>query len=399
MSTFVVFGDAHFGAGADYCQPGVRLQDQTAALDQVVDVAIDCIADAVLFAGDAFEGPLVTPEQYDAFRRPLRRLAERGIPVVGISGNGRHDAAMRSVNALEVMSEVLDVHREPGVVKLGRTYVALLPWASTARLVAAHNGGDRDATNSEAGELLIEIARGLYARIPAGEPSLLLGHWSLAGAHLPNGLPVDDLREPVIETGELEAIGFDLCVFGHIHVPGPVSDKTFYTGPLATTSFGEAGVEHGCWRIDLHPEQPGRLLHEISFVPLEERPFVTIDADLTTGAHEQLGLGETDAIAAAIAPHLPLDEAVVRVRYRATEEQARRINWPKLRELLDDCHKIYDIQADIVRADRARVEALNDAEISPLEAVDLWLEAEEITGPKADALRDLTAAYLQELGS
>jgi len=179
----ILFGDSHFGSGDGYGRyPGERLKDQQAALEAVVDLAIEHQVDLVGFCGDAFEGPQVTPEQYEAFRAPLRRL---DIPVVGISGNGRHDAATRSVNALEVCSDVMDVHRVPALVEIAGVHIGLMPWtAGVSRLAAARDGGDRDELHDDAGALLVQVARDLYAQIPDGAPSLLLGHWSLSGAHL-----------------------------------------------------------------------------------------------------------------------------------------------------------------------------------------------------------------------
>jgi hypothetical protein len=209
--------------------------------------------------------------------------------------------------------------------------IATLPWTPVGLLVAARDGGDRDQLHEEAAAMLVAAARGLRAEIPAETPAVLLAHWSVSGASTPTGAITDDFREVVLEADELNVLGFDAVVCGHIHKAGD------FNGALG-------------WM------------------------------DVSTPR----------------ATHLPLDDAVVKVRYRATEEQARRIDWPKLRTLLDDCHKVFAITGDIVRAERSRVDGM-DEDLPPLVAVDAWCDANEIADRAP--LAELSAIYLQEVGA
>lgn len=241
--------------------------------------------------------------------------------------------------------------------------------------------------------MLVAAARGLRAEIPAETPAVLLGHWSVTEAVTPTGREVGPEFGVALDVDELDALGFDVIVMGHIHKPQPFGGFTgFYTGSPLPVDFGEANVEHGVSILDI---EPGRNFLQ-TFVPIESRPFVTVDVDLTTDRHEELGVDETDAVAAAIATHLPLDDAVVKIRYRATEEQARRIDWPKLRTLLDGCHKVFSISGDIVRAERSRVDGM-DEDLPPLVAVEAWCDANAITDRAP--LAELSALYLQEVGA
>ena len=85
-------------------------------------------------------------------------------------------------------------------------------------------------------------------------PRILVGHWSISGASTPSGIPTDQFREPVIPLAELEQIGFDAVVFGHIHKPqtlqGISSRPIFYVGSPMALNFGETGSEHGAWLLD-----------------------------------------------------------------------------------------------------------------------------------------------------
>jgi DNA repair protein SbcD/Mre11 len=209
--------------------------------------------DAVLVAGDIFEGPLPTPEHYEAFARPLRGFP---LPVVAILGNGRHDAAMRTTTALQVLeAPELRIVTRPEVVHVAGASVCCLPWAPVSRLVAARGGGDRDEVHLDAVEHLLAVARGLRDAAEANHvgPTVLLLHWSISGAALPNGLPVDLAREPILPVEELEALGFEAIVAGHIHRHQILFEEPLiaYVGSPMPLDFSEGSYEHGCLLLEV----------------------------------------------------------------------------------------------------------------------------------------------------
>jgi DNA repair exonuclease SbcCD nuclease subunit len=87
---------------------------------------------------------------------------------------------------------------------------------------------------------------------------VLLLHWSISGASLPTGLSVDQLHEPVLEWAELDALGFDLIIASHIHVPQRLDDPKLgdatmgiYTGSPQPLSHGEGHYQHGVWLAEI----------------------------------------------------------------------------------------------------------------------------------------------------
>lgn len=418
-------GDFHLGAGADYGpRPGERLRDQASVLDSISEIAREEGVAAVLFAGDAFERRSPSPSELLVWRTFVDSLAAAEIELVAIAGN--HDVA--SADLPTGMEVVAECERFPAVsYAVPGLRVGLLPWTPPSRLVAHRNGGDRDAIHAEAAELLLESARGLRQAIASEAPeatSILLAHWSVSGAALPNGLPVDQLREPVLDAYALESLGFDFVVLGHIHQPqqiGGALTRIFYVGTPAPCNFGEAAGEHGVFIIDTDARSG-------NFREIASRPFVTVDADLTVPVASQpnpsrmaesspdgrafspeamvLGnaptpveyLDATDVIAAAIAEQLPLQDAVVRIRYRATAEQARRVDHAALRGFVADAgaSKLYSIAPEIVRTDRARVEGVDET-IGETQALDLWLAAQgsELDSEQFAALSQKHFDYLE----
>jgi len=83
-------------------EPGDRLEDQVKVGQRIVEIARERGCSLILNAGDTFEGPVVQPEEYDAF---LRIFTDAECPLgIAITGNGRHDAAKRAITAPDIVS-------------------------------------------------------------------------------------------------------------------------------------------------------------------------------------------------------------------------------------------------------------------------------------------------------
>lgn len=403
MTRLLCFGDLHLGARAAHeREPGDGLTDQRHTLDQILQLAHHHNADAIVCAGDLFEGPTVPPEQYATVQRAILDSDFHG-DVVAITGNGRHDCAMRDVKAPQVLDGLIDVHATPGLRVVGDTTLCLLPWVHPGRLIAARGGGDRDEVNADVAQLLLRAARDLRD-MASTRRKVLVFHGSIEGAGLPTGIAIDEHASDILPVDDLADLGFDAIVAAHIHVPQDfhralgwmrasverTAEPFFYVGSPLPLNFGEGGYDHGVWLLDINDDQV-----EARFLPIDGRRFVTIDTDLTAG--NDLGLDETDTVAAAIATHLPIDQDIVRVRIHGTEQQCAAVDIHALRPLLDAAHKSY-LAFDPVRGQRARVDQI-DEEIQPLQAVDLYADAHQLPDEDAAALRDLTADYLNRIGA
>lgn len=399
MARFLCTGDLHLGAGADLgVAPGDRLREQEQVWRAIAELATEREVNAILFAGDAFEGPMPTPEHYAAFQRSLR-FAD--CPVIAVTGNGKHDSAMRSTTAPEVITaDGFEIHVEPVLRAVAGTVVALMPWASVARIVASR-GGDlsRDDVNEYAAELLLRVAADLLEeaqRDYPGYPVVLMTHFSIGGATLPTGLSTDLLREPVLDLAALEAIGFDAIVAGHIHKPQELATTPdepnmpiFYVGSPLPLNFGEADYEHGVWILDGWEQRltNGGVVHGFApeFVPLPSRPFVKLDVDgdrLAAG----LGLGDLASI----------DGAFVKLRYSVDETQARRIDHAALTQGLEQAgaYRIW-IDQSIEHDDVVRGESKVHEDLEPLDLLAAYLEHAGINGEVGAQIIERTRANLE----
>jgi DNA repair exonuclease SbcCD nuclease subunit len=392
VTKLLAFGDLHLRVD--------RLDDQRRVLDQVAVLAIEEGVAGILCAGDVLDGPTIVPEQIDVFARFIARLQGR-IPVVAVSGNGKHDLATRGVNGVEIFNHLdgITVCSRPDVVEVAGVAVACLPWTHPGRLIASMGAeASRDEVNAIAADLLVDVARDLHERCAQehrGLPSILLAHWSVTGAVTPTGREVGPDFGPILNWHALDALGFDAMVFGHIHAVQswlgdgstlrttfvaddhrPATTSThFYVGSTVALDFSETGP-HGCWLLDLDE-------HRSTFVPLDSPRFVTV------------GLDVDDEHGASLDSDEDVTGAFVRVVGSVTRDQMRTLDFRTIRDSLTAAGaRRVDNRIEIVREQRARVDGV-DEQLDIAAALELYLAANEIPDELAGRMRDRTRDYIQ----
>lgn len=398
--------DSQLGAGRKLAVD--RLADQEAVLDKIADLADAENVDLVLHCGDVFDSRYPSDDARMVFKRFAKRASVNGGRRFFVVA-GNHDLRNAALPSSVDLYDHCRFVRRPEVIPLGGLTIACLPWAPPGNYVAKKGGGDRDELNAQIGERLVEVAQGLREECGDG-PAILALHWWIEGATTATGYGGNDvIREPVIPLADLEELGFDAVIAGHVHLPQVLNAQVvmretqleaigyggiiFYCGPPSLTNFGEESAPHGVYIVDTEARNT-------RFVDIPDRRFVTVKVDLTTERHAELGLDETDAIAAELVASQPLEDASVRIRYTGTREQARTIDVAAIRTLCDDAgvHKLCEVTwIPSVRDDRARAEGLDD-NLSEMQALDLYIEANpEIVGKHGDALRERLARRLQEV--
>ena len=381
----LVIADPQYGAGADLGpQPWDRLADQDAVGVRAAEIAHEHGVDAVLFAGDIGERRKPVPRENVAIASFFRRFAP--IPVLAIPGN--HDIAeIDGPCSLDVFApEFITLARTAQVIEIGGAAVACLPHTSVARLVASQGGGDRADINRLASGLLISAAKGLRAecaeRFP-DLPPLLLGHWGIEGAATESGIEITQLTEPWLPLADLEALGFALVAFGHIHPPKLLSALTappvISIGAPMQLKFGEHG-ERGVWIFDTETGAT-------EFVPILSRMFSEIEYDPDEWPHIEF------------AEAMCMD-AIVKVSLHVTAEQNKRIDRRKLTAALYEAGawKVMPIIPDVERETRARVEGVDET-LDEMEALDAYIKAQGVDAAMAERMRVHTRRYLQDVGS
>lgn len=364
-------GDQHLGAGADLgLRPGDRLREQEDVWAWTLQQAREHEVDAILHAGDVFHHRRPDPETLLAFERPLVRHLELGgkRPLVV---NGNHDVATGDAGcALDVFHEagLIELVRKPRVVNVGGARVACLPWAPVSRL-AANFDGPRDQLNEHAASLLVDVARDLHSAAvgdpavtgsgrsrspsdPVPPPIILLTHFSISGTALPSGLPVDQLREPVLPQEELLAIGYDAIVAGHIHRPQRFGQRGFYAGSPMPLSFGETdGEKRGPWLLVFEEDDLGPKRYPLQ-LEAPSRRFLNVTAADTL---------DPDVEGAYMKLKVPSD-----------------VDANELRETLlaHGAYRVF-VETIVERGERARDTSVDDT-LDEREALTRWLDAQDV---------------------
>lgn len=393
MTRLMIVADLHLGAGGEFGRepsgPESRLADQERSWVAACELAVARNVDAVLCLGDVWHRRTIAPREYLAFRAGLTWLAHNEIPLYAQTGNHDRGALDAPTGQHVYAGADYRLSTEPELLRVGDLLVATLPWTPPSRIVAGQDGVTFDDVTDAAAEALIDIARGLRAQVPEGERCILMAHWSVSGAVPATGADTGVFREVVLDRHALDAMGWDAVVLGHVHRPQLLDTVTpmLYPGSLATVDFGEASVGHGVVLLDVPDHGP--VVTE--FVPIPDRPFHTLDIDI-------------DALPAIrfldpVGVHgLSLAGAVVRVRYKATAEQARRVDHRAITDALYSAGawRVYQIQAEVMKVDRARVEGVDET-LTEADALDRWLATQDVPTSLVEGVRSRHDAYTEKV--
>jgi DNA repair protein SbcD/Mre11 len=245
-----------------------RINEFSAALDQLVDIATDAAVDAVVIAGDIFDQRAVTPDADLLVFETFVRLHSLGIPMVCIPGN--HDSPAR-LEALSVLLERIGVHvgarvRPPGAGGIvdvpardgsASARVACLPFVSPRRFADAA----ADFEDLAGGYVAFDDGLGklLAAYESAFAPdavNVVLGHLFVSGA-VPGGgeRQITLGADYAVSPSRLPATA-SYVALGHIHrpqairgAPGPAR----YCGSLLQLDFGEREQAKSVVVVDAAP--------------------------------------------------------------------------------------------------------------------------------------------------
>ncbi len=276
-ATFVHTADNHLG----YEQYGSRerFDDFARAFLHVVEDAIARNADFFVISGDLFNKRAIDALTLIQAREALQKLANAGIPAIGIEGNHDRSYYRDGVSWLQFLSylgvlkllnpivregapEVAEwsPHTMQGLyvpLKDGRLRVYGLPWygASTARVM-------RGLAESLTAARAEEDAAGVEYRV-------LLMHTGVEGI-LPQlqGLPTRADFEP------LRGL-VDYVALGHVHKPYEIDNWLFNPGSTETWGAEESAWDRGYYAVQVDTDvAPGEPKHVAEHITNPRRPFV-----------------------------------------------------------------------------------------------------------------------------
>jgi exonuclease SbcD len=379
-----------------------RVVDFLRRLSQTIDIALGRDVDVCIFAGDAYKNQRPNPTFQREFGRRIKRLADEGVPVILLVGNHDMATADRAASSLEIFG-VLDV---PGVIVADREavhqitcrrgqplQVATVPYPQRSRLLAhdQYRNMTLDELDEKVKEEVGKAIESLAAEVKERPdiPAVLTAHLSVGGAQQGSEQSVMIGRDVVMLKSTLADPAWDYVALGHIHkhqeLNGGYHPPIVYPGSLERIDFGEEKERKGFVMVQLERGQA-----KWEFIPVEARRFLTIRLDVTQSDEPM-----TD-ILDELEQHR-VDEAVVRVIIKATEAQEILLDDKPIRQALRPASYIASIARNIDRVQYRRLGGISAEELTPRQALELYLEARDLPDDrKAELMRYAEAIFREE---
>jgi len=372
-----------------------RLNDFLAALDQLVDYALQNRVDLVLFCGDAYKTREPSQTQQREFARRINRLATGNIPVFLLVGN--HDMPNASWRA--TTTEIFDTlaveniyvsSNRPDIYKIptasGTVQVVSLPWLRRSTLLSREDTKNLsiEQITQRMQEALTRVITDKAAGLDPTLPAILAAHVWVTGARVGSESLISIGQEPAVLLSNIALPAFDYVALGHIHKHQVLSENppVVYSGSLERVDFGEENDEKGFYAVDIEPDPTtGKRQVSFEFHPVNARRFLTIDVTPETD-----DLDPTATVLRAIAgQETNVRDAVVRLHISLPSSIEGQLHNNEIRDALKDAHYA-TIAREVHHETRLRLGNHADEELKPLAALKAWLESQQVSPERQKVL-------------
>lgn len=375
-----------------------RLLDFAVALDQAVDYALNGDVHLVVFAGDAYRSRDPNSTCQREFARRIWKLASQGIQVFLLVGNHDLPAAAGRANSVDIFEtlEVQNVHvgRKPGLYRIhtraGPVQIVALPWLSRSQVFTKEDQKNRtpDEINELVGAYVSSFVSRAAAELDQIIPAVLVAHLSVMGAVWGSEKSVMLGQDFVVPRSLVALPAFDYVALGHVHrhqVLGNIP-LTVYPGSLERIDFGEEKEDKGFVVVELEKGSA-----EYDFHKVDARRFLTVEIAIRTDdpMPEILSCLEKQDLAGAI----------VRVLIRTTEEREGSIQYNEIRRYLvsREVAHVAAITKHVERKHRTVFSGKLAEEMTPLQALDLYLKNKQVSPDRAGVLMRYAGMMVQDV--
>lgn len=354
-----------------------RREDTLNCMRAIAASAAEEKPDVAIIAGDLFNRSRVWADTAledvdDAINEFLLPICKASQEVVLLFGTSNHDnpKAFRVIQNTTQGVKNLHIYTGPAVETLsttaGELQILAMPGFEKGRLRTFMPDADAETENQNATTLVNEIIMGNAARLDPAKPSVLVAHYTVAGAEGESGQVFLAGQDVVILPQTIDATGVTLGCFGHIHKPQKLASKTpaFYCGSPNELTFNDEGKDHGFY---YHTIEDGQVT-ESRFIKTPARKHFTLDL---TGQE----IGAFIAGREIEGENASIKDAIIRVRYEASPEQERQLDKSALQAYLMNKYGAFHV-ADFQRKEsieEANLEAA-DAEETPAGALHRYLD-------------------------
>lgn len=250
---------------------GIHLTgDQSAILDQFVNLVRDEKPDVVLIAGDIYDRSVPPTEAVKLLDEVLSRvLLDHKVPVIMIAGN--HDSPERLGFGTRLMAQQglhiigqLSNSLAPVIVcdSYGPVYFCPLPYAEPS--VVRDRFAEPEATSHD--RAMLTLVKRAFSSIPQGARAVALAHTFLAGGEgSESERPLSIGGAGTVDAAYFQP--FHYTALGHLHRSQHTgSEHIRYAGSLMKYSFSEAGHRKSVTLVEM--DGSGKTaVQEISLTP------------------------------------------------------------------------------------------------------------------------------------
>jgi exonuclease SbcD len=380
-----------------------RLNDFLAALDELVDYALEKRVDLVLFCGDAYKTREPSQTQQREFARRIARLATNNIPVFLLTGNHDMPNAVGRATATEIFDTLavknVYVANRPETYKIptagGTIQVVALPWLRRSSLLSREDTKNLniEQVNQMMQEALTQVIGSKAASLDPTLPAILAAHVSVGTAKAGSETLMSIGQEPVLLLSNVALPAFDYIALGHIHKQQVLSESppVVYAGSLERVDFGEENDEKGFYVVDILPNgNDNKRQVSFEFHPVNARRFLTVSVNIDTDDTDP-----TSVVLTAIAGQAKkARDAIVRLNISLPSSLEGQLRNNEIREALKDTH-YFTIAREIQRETRLRMGNRTAEEITPLDALKAWLESKKVPPERQKTLLEYGEKLIQ----
>jgi exonuclease SbcD len=327
--------DWHIGNFPGPVDNGVNLRgkDIYDCLNFMTSIAEERQVDIIVMSGDLFHQAKVWVDRgLDEITQAINIIKKLSLiaPVCILRGTPNHDGGEQFKMLEKIFKEDpnITIFNSPTTkiisTKSGKINIAGLPGFERGSFRSQFSGLSKKEENEKITKKLGEIIISLKSDCNPDFKSVLITHYTTYGSNTESGQTCFSQLEPLLFPKTLEKANFDLTALGHIHKPQRVPNcpNTYYSGAINALNFNDEGQDRGFWIHNLEDNT-----HE--FIKTPYRQFLTIkmDNDEITcfNAEKKLSIEQKN-----------ISGKIIRVRYKATDEQDKIFNKAIIEKILYD---------------------------------------------------------------
>ena len=405
------FADLHLGVesyGHIDAATGLstRQSDILASLDRLIVYALNNDIDLVLFSGDAYKSREPSQTQQREFAKRINRISGSGIPIFLLIGNHDLPNAVGKATSTEIFDTLaiknVHVSNKPDIYKIptkhGVVQIVSLPWLRRSALLSKEDTKNLnfEQLNQRMQDSLTNIVNTLAAKLDPGLPSILAAHIWVVGAMLGTEKMMTIGQEHTLLLSNIANPAFDYIALGHIHRRQVLQNNppVVYSGSVEKLDFGDEDDEKGFYVINIETDATGKKQTAFEFHPTNGRRFLTIDVKLTAQDTDPSAV-----ILAAIAEQQDkVKDAIIRLQLSLPVEIEGFLKDSEIKNALKDAY-FCTIARDIKRESRPRLGQWTVSEVTPIDALKIYLEQKKTSPERIKELMEYGQKLIEDKNS